>query len=156
MTPLFLSYFLLAAIVFSGTLAGILTCRLAREELTTGRRWFAHARKILYILLVAAALFFLVPRPVTVALVFFGLVCAYFKQIFNSPLFHLFPGFLFFLAARDTVFLLTLSVVLFLFYFTSAAVGCASARTNFRKQGREVILHHLPFFVCLPLYVFYL
>lgn len=153
---IFLSYALLAIVVFSGALAGIFTCRLAREELSTGRRWLAHARKILYILLVACALFFLAPRPVTMAVIFFGLVCAYFKKIVASPLFHLFPGFLFFLAARDAVFLLTLSVVLFLFYFISAAVGCALATTDFRKQGGAVILHHLPFFVCLPLYVFYL
>lgn len=153
---MFASYFLLAIIVFSGTLAGIAVSWLAREELAAGMVWLVRCRKILYILLIACALFFLAPRPVTIPVIFFGLVCAYFKKIIASPFFHLFPGFLFFLAARDAVFLLTLSTVLFLFYFTSAAAGGASAKDDFRKQSRAVILHHLPFFVCLPLYFFYL
>ena len=152
---LFLSYLFLSLVVFSGALAGILVSRFAHEELASGRRWLAISRKILYILLVACALFFLAPHPITAAVIFVGLACAYFKKIFTNQLFHLFPGFLFFLAARDLVFLLTLSVVLFLFYFVSAAAS-ASAEKEFRQQAGAVILHHLSFLICLPLYIFYL
>ncbi len=151
----FSTYVLVALFAYGGTLAGVGTSILASEELKSGRTWFAHSRKIVYVLLIAATLFFLAVSPWSIPVIFLGFLCAYVNKIFVGPMVHVYVGFLFFLAGRDIAFLLTSAVAVFLFYFTSGAAGMAHGKGDVRKRMKAVLLRHLPFFVCLPLYALY-
>lgn len=155
----FLNFFFVSLVAYLGLAFGLLISFAAPEEIVPGRKYFAFARKMMYIIIAAISIYFLYNKLIVAPIIFLSLLCAFYAKIFYSHYLQLFLALIFAVSSVKTEFFVIAASLIFIFNMLSPALwldnikGIEKLKTKEKFNVAKVIMrNNLLFFVCLLFY----